>query len=104
MLTHIAKKPKHRYELYCIPTHAISDDDNNFITHTYVTQRLKRLKEESRTKWERQCIDQIPKHYKYTAKSDHPISVCDHKCGKRNIREHENRRCDAASAGIGRWP
>lgn len=74
---------------------------NNFITHTYVTQRLK---EESRTKWERQCIGQIPKHYKYTAKTDHPISVCDHKCGKRNIREHEDRRCDAASTGIGRWP
>lgn len=77
---------------------------NNFITHTYVTQRLKRLKEESRTKWERQCIGQIPKHYKYTAKTDHPISVCDHKCGKRNIREQEDRRCDAASTGIGRWP
>lgn len=27
MLTHIAKKTKHRYELYCIPTHAISDVD-----------------------------------------------------------------------------
>lgn len=77
---------------------------NNFITHTYVTQRLKRLKEKSRTKWERQRIGQIPKPYKYSGKTDHPNSVCDHKCGKKNIREHEDRRCDAASSGIRRWP